>query len=103
MVPGKKRCHSNSGKRRGQSEGAGSEGAGSEGAGGTLPPMKTTITLDKGGWLVIPKPIRRQMHLREGSRPSVAVVRELARFGSLRQPCSHRVQIPGVAFSYHQR
>ena len=36
--------------------------------------MKATITLDKAGRLIIPKPIREQMHLREGSRLSVEVV-----------------------------
>jgi AbrB family looped-hinge helix DNA binding protein len=36
--------------------------------------MKSTITLDKAGRVVIPKGIREKMHLRDGSRLRVELV-----------------------------
>jgi AbrB family looped-hinge helix DNA binding protein len=36
--------------------------------------MTTTLTVDKAGRVVIPKPIREKMHLQEGSRLRVELV-----------------------------
>jgi AbrB family looped-hinge helix DNA binding protein len=39
-----------------------------------IPSMKTTITLDKAGRIVIPKRVREKMRLREGSRLALELV-----------------------------
>jgi len=36
--------------------------------------MSTTITMDRAGRLVLPKPVRDKLHLRGGTRLSVTVV-----------------------------
>ena len=36
--------------------------------------MSTTITMDRAGRLVLPKPVRDKLHLRAGTRLSVTVV-----------------------------
>ncbi len=43
---------------------------------GTVPPMSATITLDKAGRLVLPKPIRERLHLRAGAKLRLEVVGE---------------------------